>query len=122
MRISDWSSDVCSSDLTLLDTYLPEPTERARAFDAVENIPSIRAKAEFCFKWIASIQGLQRIETREQCRQFLLNLVCFACCIEGLFRSEAHTSDLQSLMRISSAVCCLKTKYINSSSNHRLLT
>ena len=71
--------------LTLLDTYLPDPTERAKAFDAVENIPSIRAKAAFCFKWIDSIQGLQRIETREQRRQFLLNLICFACCIEGLF-------------------------------------
>ncbi len=71
--------------LTLLDTYLPDPAERAKAFDAVENIPSIRAKAEFCFKWIDSIQGLQRIETREQRRQFLLNLICFACCIEGLF-------------------------------------
>ena len=71
--------------LTLLDTYLPDPVERARAFDAVENIPSIRAKAEFCFRWIDSIQGLTRVETREQRRQFLLNLVCFACCIEGLF-------------------------------------
>jgi len=71
--------------LTLLDTYLPDPAERAKAFDAVENIPSIRAKAAFCFKWIDSIQGLQRIETREQRRQFLLNLICFACCIEGLF-------------------------------------
>ena len=71
--------------LTLLDTYLPDPVERARAFDAVENIPSIRAKAGFCFKWIDSIQGLQRLETRGQRRQFLLNLICFACCIEGLF-------------------------------------
>ncbi|GAB2613880.1 ribonucleotide-diphosphate reductase subunit beta [Novilysobacter erysipheiresistens] len=71
--------------LTLLDTYLPDPAERAKAFDAVENIPSIRAKAEFCFKWIDSIQGMQRIETRAQRRQFLLNLICFACCIEGLF-------------------------------------
>ena len=71
--------------LTLLDTYLPDPAERAKAFDAVENIPSIRAKAEFCFKWIDSIQGLQRLETRGQRRQFLLNLICFACCIEGLF-------------------------------------
>ncbi|ALN56329.1 ribonucleotide-diphosphate reductase subunit beta [Lysobacter yananisis] len=71
--------------LTLLDTYLPDPNERAKAFDAVENIPSIRAKAEFCFRWIDSIQGVQRIETREQRRQFLLNLICFAGCIEGLF-------------------------------------
>ena len=71
--------------LTLLDTYLPDPGERAKAFAAVENIPSIRKKAEFCFKWIDSIQDLKRIETREQRKQFLLNLICFACCIEGLF-------------------------------------
>ncbi|MBN7138121.1 ribonucleoside-diphosphate reductase [Lysobacter enzymogenes] len=71
--------------LTLLDTYLPDPNERAKAFDAVENIPSIRAKAEFCFRWIDSIQDLKRVETREQRRQFLLNLICFAGCIEGLF-------------------------------------
>ena len=71
--------------LTLLDTYLPDPVARAKAFAAVENIPSIRAKAEFCFKWIDSIQGLKCIETVEQRRQFLLNLICFACCIEGLF-------------------------------------
>lgn len=71
--------------LTLLDTYLPDPVARAKAFAAVENISSIRAKAEFCFRWIDSIQGLRRIETTAQRRQFLLNLICFACCIEGLF-------------------------------------
>ena len=71
--------------LTLLDTYLPEPEARAKAFDAIENIPAIRHKAEFCFRWIDSIQNLDRLETREQRRQFLLNLVCFAACIEGLF-------------------------------------
>ena len=71
--------------LTLLDTYLPDPSERAKAFDAVETIPSIRAKAAFCFRWIDSIQSLKRVETKEQRRQFLLNLICFAACIEGLF-------------------------------------
>ena len=64
--------------LTLLDNYLPDPGERAKAFAAVENIPSIKKKAEFCFKWIDSIHGLCRIETREQRRQFLLNQICFA--------------------------------------------
>jgi hypothetical protein len=59
--------------LTLLDTYLPDPNERAKAFAAVENIPSIRRKAEFCFKWIDSMQDIARIETRAQRRQFLLN-------------------------------------------------
>lgn len=71
--------------LTLLDTYVPDPVERARAFAAIENIPSIRAKADFCFKWMDSVQALDRLETRDQRRQFLLNLICFAACIEGLF-------------------------------------
>jgi ribonucleoside-diphosphate reductase beta chain len=46
--------------LTLLDNYIPDMAEREAAFAAVENIPSIRAKAEFCFKWIDSIQGSTR--------------------------------------------------------------
>ena len=71
--------------LTLLDTYVPDPEERFRAFAAVENIPSIRKKADFCFRWIDSIGDLDTLETREHRRQFLLNLVCFAACIEGLF-------------------------------------
>ena len=71
--------------LTLLDTYISEPEERKKAFDAVENIPSIRKKAEFCFRWIDSINQLTEIRTLEDRRNFLLNLICFACCIEGLF-------------------------------------
>jgi ribonucleoside-diphosphate reductase beta chain len=71
--------------LTLLDTYVSDPEERHRAFDAVENIPSIRKKAQFCGKWIDSINTLHRLETPEHKRQFLLNLICFAACIEGLF-------------------------------------
>ena len=71
--------------LTLLDTYLPEPEARARAFAAVENIPSIRRKAEFCFRWMGSIERLGELHSREERRQFLLNLICFAACIEGLF-------------------------------------
>jgi ribonucleoside-diphosphate reductase beta chain len=71
--------------LTLLDTYVSDPEERRRAFDAVENIPSIRKKAQFCARWIDSISTLHRLDTQEHKRQFLLNLVCFAACIEGLF-------------------------------------
>jgi len=71
--------------LTLLDTYIPDPAERNAAFAAIETIPSIEQKGAFCFKWIDSIQGLTRLETREHRRQFLLNLICFAACIEGLF-------------------------------------
>ena len=71
--------------LTLLDTYIPEPAEREQAFAAIHNIASIKQKADFCFKWMDSVHSLERIETRDQRRQFLLNLVCFANCIEGLF-------------------------------------
>jgi len=71
--------------LTLLDTYVPDPAARARAFAAVETIPSIRRKAEFCLKWMDAIHGLDSLVTRDDRRRFLLNLVCFAACIEGLF-------------------------------------
>jgi ribonucleoside-diphosphate reductase beta chain len=71
--------------LTLLDSYVPDLERRAEAFAAIDNIPSIRKKAEFCFRWMDSIQDVERVETFAQRRQFLLNLVCFAACIEGLF-------------------------------------
>ncbi|MEU8246784.1 ribonucleotide-diphosphate reductase subunit beta [Nonomuraea sp. NPDC048916] len=71
--------------LTLLDTYLPDPEERARAFAAIDHIPSIKDKAEFCFRWIDSLGGLRRLESAGDRRAFLLNLICFAACIEGLF-------------------------------------
>ena len=71
--------------LTLLDNYIPDQDQRAEAFAAVENIPSIRKKAEFCYKWIGSLSDIDRIETPEQRKAFLLNLICFAACIEGLF-------------------------------------
>ena len=71
--------------LTLLDTYIPEPSERAAAFAAIDNIPSIRAKGEFCFRWIDSINSLEELRTKSDRKEFLLNLICFAACIEGLF-------------------------------------
>jgi ribonucleoside-diphosphate reductase beta chain len=71
--------------LTLLDTYIPHPDERAKAFAAIDNIPSIQKKAQFCFKWIDSINDLEKLETIEDRRKFLMNLICFATCIEGLF-------------------------------------
>jgi ribonucleoside-diphosphate reductase beta chain len=71
--------------LTLLDTYLPDHDERAAAFAAIENIPSIRAKAEFCFRWMSSISHLDELRSADDRRTFLLNLICFAACVEGLF-------------------------------------
>ncbi|MBX3302321.1 MAG: ribonucleotide-diphosphate reductase subunit beta [Nitrospira sp.] len=71
--------------LTLLDTYVPDPDERFSAFAAVETIPSIRRKADFCFTWMDSLQRLDALDSREKRSRFLHNLVCFAACIEGLF-------------------------------------
>ena len=71
--------------LTLLDTYLPDPEDRNAAFAAVENIPSIREKAQFCFRWINEVEKLDSLQTKADRRRFLLNLICFAACIEGLF-------------------------------------
>jgi ribonucleoside-diphosphate reductase beta chain len=71
--------------LNLLDTYVPDERERTAAFAAVENIPSIARKAEFCFRWIDSIFELRRLTTKDDRRAFLLNVICFAACIEGLF-------------------------------------
>lgn len=71
--------------LTLLDTYVPDPEARHRAFAAVETIPSIRQKAEFCMRWLDSAGELVQLTTRAERRRFLLNLICFAACVEGLF-------------------------------------
>lgn len=71
--------------LTLLDTYLPDPAERAKAFSAVDNIPSIKRKADFAMKWMnqsASIDSLQTVEDR---KAFLMNMITFASAIEGMF-------------------------------------
>ena len=71
--------------LTLLDTYIPDVAEREKAFAAIHSIPSIKMKADFCFKWTNSIQDLDECRTREERQNFLLNMICFASCIEGLF-------------------------------------
>lgn len=71
--------------LTLLDTYVPDEAERFEAFAAVENIDSIKRKAGFCFRWIDSVFELRELRSAADRRAFLLNLICFAACIEGLF-------------------------------------
>ena len=71
--------------LTLLDNYIPDIKEREQAFAAIENIPSIKQKGDFCFKWMGTMEDLEEVRTEEDQRTFLLNLICFAACIEGLF-------------------------------------
>ena len=71
--------------LTLLDNYIPDMAEREAAFAAIHNIESIRKKGDFCFKWMGSVDNLGELDSDEKRRAFLLNLICFAACIEGLF-------------------------------------
>ena len=71
--------------LTLLDTYIPDIDERHEMFRAIDTIPSIKKKADFGFKWIDSVYKLDSLDNMGEKRQFLLNLICFATCIEGLF-------------------------------------
>ncbi|MFN8002339.1 MAG: ribonucleotide-diphosphate reductase subunit beta [Acidobacteriota bacterium] len=71
--------------LTLLDTYIPDHAEREQAFAAIHNIPAIARKAQFCQRWIDSLYTTDTLQTQEDRRAFLLNLICFAACIEGLF-------------------------------------
>jgi ribonucleoside-diphosphate reductase beta chain len=71
--------------LTLLDVYLPDQAEREQAFAAIHNIPSVKTKADFCFKWMDTIQSVDVLRSPADRRAFLLNMICFAACIEGLF-------------------------------------
>ncbi len=71
--------------LTLLDSYVPDHNERSKAFSAIKEIPSIKKKANFSFKWMDSIDKLNQLDSLENKRQFLMNLICFAGAIEGLF-------------------------------------
>src|SRR3546814_1336117 len=97
MRISDWSSDVCSSDLERGDH-----DRRAHAG---------ALRLALCNLVNRRVCGLDR---RLQCQRFdavaavRIDAAVFQC--RPLPRSEEHTSELQSLMRISYAVFCLKKK------------
>src|SRR3546814_8597948 len=110
MRSSDWSSDVCSSDLLL-------PVGRGRRTGLCERSRE-RWKPRACNsagrRRGGCHSGLVRcgrepawpsLDAREQCR-----------------RSEEHTSELQSLMRISYAVFCLKKQKNRSSTTRHVNT
>src|SRR4051794_24240345 len=67
--------------LLLVDNYLPIPEERTEAFSAFQTIPSVKRKADFCFKYMDSIDKLDKLDTDEKRRQFVENLICFAGCV-----------------------------------------
>src|SRR3546814_2517077 len=107
MRISDWSSDVCSSDLDqlrLANRHLiaqPHVDLRFR----LRTTPERKHAAAPAERQMLSECGCHTVDVAQ-----------FACLLDGRrnrrrrWRSEEHTSELQSLMRISYAVFCLKKK------------
>src|SRR3546814_1938381 len=99
MRISDWSSDVCSSDLALQADLL------ARAARWVKPGGTL----------VYATCSLERAESEDQIAAFLTRHADWT--VDPVrpdelpdARSEEHTSELQSLMRISYAVFCLQKK------------
>src|SRR3546814_7311715 len=116
MRISDWSSDVCSSDLLdspetvrLVDTavkdhfdhWLAAAPERARSLldFAIERAEERQRKRQE-----------KDLDRKSATRKLRLPGKLTDCTRSAAARSEEHTSELQSLMRISYAVFCLKKK------------
>ncbi len=71
--------------LLLVDNYLPDLAERVEAFDAYRTIPSVKLKADFCFKYMDSIDKIDKLDNDTKRRLFIENLICFAACVEGLF-------------------------------------
>src|SRR3546814_4469733 len=106
MRISDWSSDVCSSDLhaehgaheELARARQPEPCDR----------PELRHQQRRQRSgYLVMERRLQR-PRRPPCVAQIVERPLQVKKIELIVRSEEHTSELQSLKRSSYAVLCMK--------------
>src|SRR3546814_7153723 len=100
MRISDWSSDVCSSNLSFGRGYSRPPTSSSPMSPSNGRM-LLRGMQEY---------GAQSLDCAGKIapRSFSSKMTLFGN------RSEEHTSELQSLMRTSYAVFCLKTKSRNT--------
>src|SRR3546814_4206919 len=118
MRISDWSSDVCSSDLYggCLDNRLRFPLEVFAAMRAAwpaDRPMSVRISAT---DWMgdAGITPDESVAIARAFRDAGADLIDVSAgqtwSAAQPVRSEEHTSELQSIMRISYAVFCLKQK------------
>src|SRR3546814_10472005 len=107
MRISDWSSDVCSSDLAS-----PISTESQAAFapPPIEQVVAAIKEHKPDLVFAAHVETASGIMLPED---YMRQVAAAVHAVGGLFvldRSEEHTSELQSLMRNSYAVFCLKKK------------
>src|SRR3546814_3439736 len=108
MRISDWSSDVCSSDLNDIAHVRPPSGKRRRQgepFRLIVGDGNVEVRGLGLGK---HRRGLKRAEARAGVPEEEAGLDIARD--KDVSRSEEHTSELQSLMRISYAVFCLTTK------------
>src|SRR3546814_2916176 len=130
MRISDWSSDVCSSDLAITRNFVLVVAQNHRLFALPAMIEAYlaelaRRRGEIAAKVTSArtLSDAQQAALLETLRASVgskvqLDLKVDPALIGGLVvkvgsrmidsRSEEHTSELQSLMRISYAVSCLQ--------------
>src|SRR3546814_6312818 len=117
MRISDWSSDVCSSDLPKnlawrgrndrVASFLPRTQRKGEYALRRGTGRIIAAPAPVRARIDASPKRRRRsVPGRDRARAEIARPMA----IRNETRSEEHTSELQSLMRISYAVFCLKKK------------
>src|SRR3546814_10441712 len=100
MRISDWSSDVCSSDLS---RTCVRAQSRCRESKCV-------SQTSCAFVWLGLAGRRLSAEAIQRGAHRAFAMTHFQAHAILLVRSEEHTSELQSLMRISYAVFCLKKK------------
>src|SRR3546814_8370132 len=112
MRISDWSSDVCSSDLfgaiCALDCLHLKTQHPIAAIDIHEGSILDELWPQFLEKF--GRRNLRSLgEDRSGQRLGAVFERAYIAAV-SMFRSEEHTSELQSLMRISYACFCLKKK------------
>src|SRR3546814_3198193 len=107
MRISDWSSDVCSSDLKFDPRNVAQCNRRSIRIGAQNDIGELFGGCE------AALRQNSGVEFRFSCQRKITDLAPWTLAVLLLNRSERseeHTYELQSLMRISYAVFCLKKK------------
>src|SRR3546814_4006623 len=103
MRISDWSSDVCSSDV---DTTYVGNYALLNVIDDLKRIPGVGDAS-----LLGELDYSMRIWLRpDKMARYGLTTRDVAAAIREQNRSEEHTSELQSLMRTTYAVSCLKKK------------
>src|SRR3546814_986226 len=112
MRISDWSSDACSSDLfrfdrSLLLAAIMKLTRCSSTTFACRSKTSLVKKEKAGTRPSTCLNSNEAAARHPFDRAWRLSDSRMSC---GTKRSEEHTSELQSLMRISYAVFCLKKK------------